>query len=343
MTGALRWLLVETQADAVAHVQLSPMGTERLWVEPHGLDAASVADMARRAREALVSSEGAQDEASARWLGSGGSKSIVLTGVVPSMAEEPLRFARSLIEWARALETTETNVLEDRLRGIPGVAWAEAVAGEPTTMRVLAAERADHASVRSAVESLLAESGMRLDWLEPSMPPPAPERRIAVPEAVEAMETVDAVEHVPSAVTRGVMEVRAAGAEPSAEPRLQLVEVTVGANARTTADVRLSWKGLELRGRGHGQPGREGRYFAAAQAAADALRPLLDTDIEVKGLYTATTKDVDVLVAEVTVEGQRYVGAVEDRPSEDYMSGARAVLDAVNRRLTQIAGRSGRI
>jgi len=43
------------------------------------------------------------------------------------------------------------------------------------------------------------------------------------------------------------------------------------------------------------------------------------------------------------MEGERFVGAVLERRDESDWTGARAVLDAVNRRLAQLAGRSGRV
>jgi hypothetical protein len=43
------------------------------------------------------------------------------------------------------------------------------------------------------------------------------------------------------------------------------------------------------------------------------------------------------------VGSQRYVGAVTSPKGQETESGARAVLDALNRRLAQIAGKAGRI
>ncbi len=74
------------------------------------------------------------------------------------------------------------------------------------------------------------------------------------------------------------------------------------------------------------------------------MKPLLDTDVAVESLYRAdTSEEVDVLVVTVRVEGKRYVGAVVSTKGQEDMSGARAVLDALNRRLPEIAGRSGHL
>jgi hypothetical protein len=48
-------------------------------------------------------------------------------------------------------------------------------------------------------------------------------------------------------------------------------------------------------------------------------------------------------VVAVRVAGVRYVGAVPSPRGQEDVSGARAVLDALNRRLPQIAGKGGRI
>jgi hypothetical protein len=74
------------------------------------------------------------------------------------------------------------------------------------------------------------------------------------------------------------------------------------------------------------------------------MKPLLDADVTVEGLYQADSSDgLNVLVAAVRVGSDRYVGAVVSPSGEEAISGARAVLDALNRRLPHIAGKAGRI
>lgn len=326
--GVLRWLLLETEAEAVAYLELGPGGRELLRVEPRGLDEATLARLVRSARDALVLPESEEpsisDAAVVRWLGAGGSKGIIAIGVAREEASESLRFARFLIEWARAARGVQQPFgLEEAIREIPGVAWAEEEEGGQA-MRVLLAEGADAATTMAAVENLLREPGVRVRWLEP-VGEPAP------PAGEEARRIVE------------IPETPAAEAGP-ALPRIRLVDVTLSEDGRATAVVRAVWRGQELRGRGHGRPTTAGRYYAAAQAMADALRPLLDTDVGVEGLYSASVREgVDVLIAEVVLEGERLVGAVVERADLRDWSGARAVLDAVNRRLVQVAGRSGRI
>ncbi|MGH2677701.1 MAG: hypothetical protein ACRDHB_05000, partial [Actinomycetota bacterium] len=106
------------------------------------------------------------------------------------------------------------------------------------------------------------------------------------------------------------------------------------------------WKGQRLRGRGRGR-GRSseaGRTYASAQAVADAMKPLLGSDVDIEGVYRADAdEDLEVLVVAVRVGGVRYVGAVPSPKGQEDVSGARAVLDALNRRLPQIAGKGGRV
>jgi hypothetical protein len=128
------------------------------------------------------------------------------------------------------------------------------------------------------------------------------------------------------------------------EPRLRLVDLSVESDKESAVDVLLDWKGQSLRGRGLGRSTEAGRTYASALAVADAMKPLLDDDVAVEGLFRAdTAEDADVLVVTVRVAGQRYVGAVAAAKGEEDMTGARAVLDALNRRLPEIAGRSGHL
>jgi hypothetical protein len=126
-------------------------------------------------------------------------------------------------------------------------------------------------------------------------------------------------------------------------PRAKLLGLTVDGEGKTSAEVRLDWKGQELRGRAHGAASPAGRYQAAARAVADALRPLLATDVVVEGLYAHHHHGTELLVAVVSVDDERLVGAVPAQSEDRDVGAARAVLDALNRRLSEIAGGSGRI
>jgi hypothetical protein len=302
ISGVLRWLLSETQAESGAFLRLSPGGDERLVVEPRGLDPTTVNALARKAREALVRSTNTSPTASAatRWLGSGGSKALVLQGTAAAPAAEPLQFARFAIEWMEASRKEEpAGGLEDRVRAVPGVAWAELTEDSPAAMRVLLGEKADRNKVEDALENAVAGTGVALRVVQPST--------------------------------------------QEEQPRARLLGITVDADGQASAEVRLDWKGQELRGRGYGAASPAGRHHAAAHAVADALRPLLASDVVVEGLYAHAHRETELLVVVVTVEEERLVGAVPESSPERHIGAALAVLDAVNRRLSRIAGGSGRI
>jgi hypothetical protein len=301
ISGVLRWLLSETQADSAAFLRLSPGGRERFVVEPRGLDPGAVAILARGAREALVQSteRSRSIDAATRWLGSGGSKAIVLQGTPPGAAAEPLQFARFAIEWmGTSREGDSAQGVEDRVRSVPGVAWAELNEESPGSVRVMLAENVDPNMVEDALETVVSGTGVSLRWVRPSSPP---------------------------------------------VPRAKLLGLTVDGEGKTSAEVRLDWKGQELRGRAHGAASPAGRYQAAARAVADALRPLLATDVLVEGLYAHHHHGTELLVAVVSVDDERLVGAVPAQSEDRDVGAARAVLDALNRRLSEIAGGSGRI
>ncbi|HEX6208395.1 MAG TPA: hypothetical protein VF058_08575 [Actinomycetota bacterium] len=342
--GVLRWLLGEVDADAVAHLELSPRG-EMLRIEPRGLEEASVARLAELARSALLGSgEPAEGAGVARWLGAGGTNALVAAGTTVQGHEEPLRFSRYLLEWVRSAERGRPRGdLEDRLREVPGVTWVE-VAGR--TARLLAEDEATADVTLAEVARRLEGTGIAPVLIDAARPDVHVAEAVGRPEA--SMVAIPEAE--PSEAQRvptepiGTKEPLMASAIGGQEPRIRLLDVALRENGATTADVRVSWNKQEIRGRGHGRATQAGRSFAAAQAVADALRPLLDTDVVIEGLYVATTKEgLDVLISEVRMEGERYVGAVLERRDRPDWTGARAVLDAVNRRLVQVAGRSGRI
>ena len=300
----LRWLLDETEAEAAIYLRLSPGGEEQFHVEPRALPGADVTYLARHAREIIIKGDIGEDvnepTAHARWLGRTGSKIILLRGTSQVEAADALRFSRFVIEWLSAPRGESGPAVEQRVRQVDGVAWAELIEGEPPTLRLLYAGDADPVTTRASVARAIG----------------------AIPVHIEEIDPSDRDE----------------------EPRLRLVDLSVEGEDQTSVDVLLDWGGQTLRGRGHGRSTAAGRSYASALAVVDAMKPLLEMDVEVEGLYrTDAAGDLDVLVVAVRVAGQRYVGAVAATAGEEDVSAARAVLDALNRRLPQIAGRSGRI
>ena len=299
----LRWLMDEAEAEAVVYLRLGPGGEERLLVEPRGLPGPDVTYLARHARDIIVKgeidAEVNEPTAHARWLGRTGSKILLLRGVTQGEADEALRFARFVIEWQSAPRGEVAPILEQRVRQVPGIAWAEAVDGDPPTVRILYARDAEPSVAKAEVLRALGPAEARVEEVEPSA---------------------------------------------SEEPRVRLIDLNVDDAGDAAVDVLLDWKGQTLRGRARGKPTAAGRSYASALAVADAMKPLLESDVEIEGLFRTDGPDQDdVLVVTIRVGGQRYVGAVTESRGEEDVGGARAVLDALNRRLPQIAGRSGRI
>lgn len=301
----LRWLLEESEAESGIYLRLGPRGDELLLVEPRGLPDADVSYLVEHAREIIlkgeIASEVNEPTAFSRWLGKTGSKIILLRGTSESQASEALRFARFVIEWLSSPKGDAIPMMEQRVRQVPGVAWAELLETDPPTLRLLYTPEAEPDVTKAEVIRALG---------------PIPIR----------------IEEVGQPSGRGD------------EPRLRLVDLTVDDEEESAVDVLLDWKGQSLRGRGLGRSTVAGRTYASALAVADAMRPLLDDEVAVESLYRAdTAEDLDVLVVTVRVAGQRYVGAVAATKGQEDVSGARAVLDALNRRLPEIAGRSGHL
>lgn len=305
--AVLRWLLVETEAESAVYVRLSPAGEELFVLEPRGLASPDVAELVHQARHAMVEgsveAEVNEPMAHARWLGKDGTKILLLRGTPSSAATEPIRFARFVIEWIANRGEDDIPSLERRVRSVAGIAWAEMTPGDPPALRVLLDKEADSDLTRDALTKAVADAGVRLE------------------------------------------EIGHTSGDEETAARVRLIDLTVGMDDDTAVDVLLDWKGQRLRGRGRGRSTEAGRTYASAQAVADAMKPLLDSDVDIEGVYRADADEdnLDVLVVAVRVGGVRYVGAVPSPKGQEDVSGARAVLDALNRRLPQIAGKGGRI
>lgn len=300
----LRWLVAETEAESAAYILLTPSRTERFLLEPRGLSTSDVTELVEQARHAMVE------------------------GSVEAEVNVPMAHAR----W---LGKNGSKIVI--LRGVTAAAGYEALRFARFVIEWLAARGED---LPPSLERRVREiPGVSWAELTPGDPPSM--RVLLDPNA-----DPDLARHELT-LTLGDVSVRIEEIDSGIgveEPRIRLVDLTVGLDDDSSVDVILDWRGQVLKGRGRGQPTEAGRSFASAQAVADAMKPLLDTDLTVEGVYRSDAEDdLDVLVVTVRVGNQRYVGAVTSPSGKESESGARAVLDALNRRLPQIAGKAGRI
>lgn len=126
---------------------------------------------------------------------------------------------------------------------------------------------------------------------------------------------------------------------PDFRSRVRLEDVVVIAEEEVEARVTLAWGGESIVGSGHGEASAAGLLYAAAEAVVDALRSFVP-GLGIEGIYAATTSDgVPLLMISVLTEEGLFVGAVHVRPEEEALGAARAVLDALNRRLTRLPPR----
>jgi len=300
----LRWLVAETEAESAAYILLTPSGAERLLLEPRGLSTSDVAELVAQARHAMVE------------------------GNVEAEVNVPMAHAR----W---LGKNGSKIVI--LRGVTAAAGYEALRFARFVIEWLAARGED---LPPSLERRAREIP-GVSWAELSPGDPPSLRVLLDPNA-----DPDLARHELN-LTVGDLSVRIEEIDGGAlldEPRIRLIDLTVGLDDDSSVDVVLDWQGQMIRGRGRGQPTDAGRCYASAQAVADAMKPLLDSDVVVEGVYQSdAADDVNVLVVTVRVGNQRYVGAVTSPKGQETVSGARAVLDALNRRLPQIAGKAGRL
>jgi hypothetical protein len=300
----LRWLLVETEAESGAYIRLSPSGAEHLVLEPRGLTSADVTELVHQARHAMVE------------------------GKVEEEVNVPMAQARWL-----GKEGTKIVIL----RGVTMAAADDALRFARFVIEWLATRSED--LVPSLERRVRDVPGVAWAEISPGDPPSL---RVLLDRNADAALTRHALSRALGDTSIRVEEIE--GIELGEEPRIRLVDLTVGMDDESSVDVLLDWRGQTLRGRGRGRTTESGRSYASAQAVADAMKPLLDSDVSIEGVYrSATAEDLDVLVVTVRVGSSRYIGAVTSPKGQEDVSGARAVLDALNRRLPQIAGKGGRI
>ena len=299
----LRWLVTETEAESAAYILLTPSGNEHLLIEPRGLTSSDVAELVEQARHAMVE------------------------GRVEQEVNVPMAHAR----W---LGKNGSKIV--LLRGVTATAGADALRFARFVIEWLAARGEDlPPSLERRVREIPGVS-----WAELSAGEPPSLRVLLDPNADPDLARHELMRIAGNASIQ-LEEIDGSDGE---EPRVRLIDLTVGLDDDSSVDVVLDWRGQMLRGRGRGQATEAGRSYASAQAVADAMKPLLDSDVSVEGVYRSEgADDLDVLVVTVRVGNQRYVGAVTSQKGQESSSGARAVLDALNRRLPQIAGKAGRI
>ncbi|MGH2676328.1 MAG: hypothetical protein ACRDKA_01605 [Actinomycetota bacterium] len=301
----LRWLVVETEAESAAYILLIPSGEEHLLIEPRGLSSADLAELVEQARHAMVE------------------------GRVEEEVNVPMAQARWLGKDGSKIVI---------LRGVTSTAAAEAMRFARFVIEWLATRGEE---LPPSLERRVREiPGVAWAEMAPGDPPSL---RVLLDRHADPELTRHALTRALGEATIRVEEIDA-GADQLDEPRIRLVDLTVGMDDESSVDVLLDWRGQTLRGRGRGRTSDAGRSYASAQAVADAMKPLLDSDVAVEGVYRSDASEgLDVLVVTVRVGTHRYVGAVTSPKGQEDVSGARAVLDALNRRLPQIAGKAGRI
>lgn len=300
----LRWLLVETEAESGAYLRLSPSGAEHLVLEPRSLTSADVAELVHQARHAMVEGQ----------------------------VEEEVNVPMAVARW---LGKDGTKIVI--LRGVSAAAATDALRFARFVIEWLATRSEE--LVPSLERRVRDVPGVA--WAEVS-PGDPPSLRVLLDRNADPELTRHALSRALGEANIRVEEIDTV--ESGEEPRIRLVDLTVGMDDDSSVDVQLDWRGQTLRGRGRGRTTESGRSYASAQAVADAMKPLLDRDVSIEGVYRSdTADDLDVLVVTVRIGSQRYIGAVTSPKGQEDVSGARAVLDALNRRLPQIAGKGGRI
>jgi len=295
--AVLRWLVGELEADGAAYFQIGSGAVETLLIEPAGLSAAAVRALSARAAHALVGngqSAAPSGSSSCRWLGVGGPKSLIVDGSSSDQSAEALRLARFAIEWQAALATLPARPeLEDRLRGVPGVSYAEVrLDGD---VWIVAAIEADRLETQQGVADVVGEAGVEVLWLD---------------------EPAGGAERAPRTLV------------------LKEVSVFVQPDGSHVAAVRLASEGGELRGTGRGFASPMGRRQAVAAATVEALRELPNPRIGFDHVFaTRLSPEMELAIAPLEVDEEPFVGTALVRPGEEDAAPARAVLDAVNRKL----------
>jgi len=301
--GVLRWLLSETDAESASFLMLGVGGIEHFRVEPRGLRSDDLNDIAARARELLLEPD-------------------------PS---GPIEDDQVVSRW---LGIGGTKIV--LLRGVTPKEADEHLRFARFIIEWIAAARSGEATqIETRVRALPGVAWAEFEAGDPGTV------RVLLTAGADTEDVLGSVEREAPSL-RVILE---GPGERLEEPRARLVDLNMNLDGEVSAEVSIHWQGRELRGKGLGRPSPAGRAYACAEAVVDAMKPLVETDLEIEGLYrTADAREgTDVLVVSLRVGRDRFVGAVIAPEGSEAESGARAVLDALNRRLPRIAGRSGQI
>jgi hypothetical protein len=301
--GILRWLLSETDAESASFLMLGVGGVEKLRVEPRGLRSDDLNEIAARARDLLLETD--------------------LSGPIEDeqVVSRWLGIGGSKLILLRGTSPKEADEHLRFARFI--IEW------------IAASQSGEAAQIETRVRSLPGVAWAEFEGGDPGTV------RVLLAAHADPGEVMQSVEREAPSL-RVVLE---GPGERLEEPRARLVDLRVNLDGEVSAEVSIHWQGRELRGKGLGRPSPAGRAYASAEAVADAMKPLVETDLEIEGIYrTADAREgTDVLVVSLRLGRDRFVGAVISPEGSEAESGARAVLDALNRRLPRIAGRSGQI
>jgi hypothetical protein len=301
--GVLRWLLSETDAESASFLMLGVGGVEQFRVEPRGLSSEDLNEIAARARKLLLESE----------------------------PYGPIEDEQVVSRWLGIggsklilIRGTSPKEADDHLRFARFIIeWIAASASSESTQ------------IETRLRSLPGVAWAEFETGDPGTV------RVLMASGADPEDVLRSVEREAPSLSV-VLEGPGGRME---EPRAQLVDIRTNLDGEVSAEVSIHWQGRELRGKGLGRPSPAGRAYASAEAVIDAMKPLVEADLEIEGLYrTADAREgADVVVVSLRVGRDRFAGAVISSEGTEAESGARAVLDALNRRLPRIAGRSGQI
>lgn len=125
--------------------------------------------------------------------------------------------------------------------------------------------------------------------------------------------------------------------QPMERVRLEAATAEVDGE-EVTAEVTLVLNGEPSIGSGRGHEGRDGTLLAAARACVDALTPILSGGVQIEGIYTARASlGRELLMVSLVVGEELLVGSGRILEGQEALSASRAVLDALNRRLSRPA------
>jgi hypothetical protein len=232
--------------------------------------------------------------------------------------------------------------LEATIRELPGVLGCVIVSdsgGEPSEVQAFTRVGTDRSGIQQAIVEEASRQGLVRSLRQVLVFELEAEGLMVGPDSLGQAELLAELEALDEHADAGdPARIRRVPAEPaSVRPVLRRVVATMSSTSSSEAEVALMGRGTEVVGQAVGEPSGRG-LEVVARATVDAVHKMIgnETAFSLQGTSLMELNGSEIVVALVGSRQGEMVGAALVRGGPHADAAVRAVLDALNRRLTRI-------